>query len=290
MNYKFKYELFGDHAMNPEESNLDRNFADGIGYLRRSGRDSAPSLILLHGIGSNAGSFAAMLEALPEGIDAIAWDAPGYGQSVPLDIKAPSPRHYADALAKFLDALKLPTVALAGHSLGALFAGSFARHYPDRVRALALFSPALGYGVTPGAPLPPGVQSRVDEIVELGPKAFAKKRAARLVGDPQARPEVVAAVEQAMGSVNPAGYIQAVRALGAGQLLADAASIRMPAIVAVGTCDLITPPANAHSLYAALANAAGMHEVPGAGHALPQEEPAAVARLLAQMVGSPAHV
>ncbi len=203
---------------------------------------------------------------------------------------APSPRHYADALAKFLDALKLATVTLAGHSLGALFAGSFARHYPDRVSALALMSPALGYGVVPGAPLPDGVQSRIDEIVELGPKAFARKRASRLVGDPQARPEIVAAVEQAMGSVHPAGYIQAVRALGAGQLLADAAAIRAPAIVAVGTRDQITPPKNAHSLYAALANAVGIHEVPGAGHALPQEEPAAIAAILAQMVGSPAHV
>jgi pimeloyl-ACP methyl ester carboxylesterase len=276
--------------MTSERSDLDRDFAEGIGYLRRTGRAAKYPLVLLHGIGSNAGSFTAMLEALPQAIDAIAWDAPGYGQSAPLDIAAPSPRHYADALAKFLDALKLSTVTLAGHSLGALFAGSFARHYPDRVNALALMSPALGYGVVPGAPLPDGVQSRIDEIVELGPKAFARKRASRLVGDPQARPEIVTAVEQAMGSVNPAGYIQAARALGAGQLLADAAAIRAPAIVAVGTRDQITPPKNAHSLYAALANAAGIHEVPGAGHALPQEEPAAVAGILAQMVGSPAHV
>jgi pimeloyl-ACP methyl ester carboxylesterase len=276
--------------MSPDGRNLDREFAEGIGYLRRPGRSAAAPLVLLHGIGSNAGSFAALLEALPQGIDTIAWDAPGYGQSAPLDIATPSPRHYADALAKFLDALKLPTVALAGHSLGALFAGSFARHYPERVSALALFSPALGYGIAPGAPLPPGVQSRIDEIVELGPRAFARKRAPRLVGDPQARPDIVAAVEQAMGSVNPPGYIQAIRALGAGQLLTDAASIHTPAIVAVGTRDLITPPDNAHSLYAALANAAGMHEVPGAGHALPQEEPVIVAQLLAQMVESPAHV
>jgi pimeloyl-ACP methyl ester carboxylesterase len=276
--------------MSPDGSNLDRSFAEGIGYLRRPGSAPRYSLVLLHGIGSNADSFAAMLEALPQGINAIAWDAPGYGQSAPLDIAAPSPRHYADALAKFLDALKLPTVTLAGHSLGALFAGSFARHYPDRVSALALMSPALGYDVMPGAPLPDGVQSRIDEIVELGPEAFARKRASRLVGDPQARPEIVAAVEQAMGSVHPAGYIQAVRALGAGQLLADAAVIHVPSIVAVGTRDQITPPKNAHSLHAALANAVGIHEVPGAGHALPQEEPAVVAGILAQLVESPAHV
>lgn len=276
--------------MRPDASDLDRSHAEGIGYLRRPGRAAKSPLVLLHGVGSNAASFIPLLQALPDGIEAIAWDAPGYGQSAPLDVAIPSPRHYADVLAKFLDALKLFRVALAGHSLGTLFAGSFARHYPDRVSTLALLSPSLGGGVVPGAPLPPSVQSRIDDIVALGPKAFAQKRAPRLVGDPQARPEIVAAVEQAMASVNPAGYIQAVHALGAGQLLTDAAAIRARAIVAVGTRDQITPPKNAHTVHAALANAAGIHEVPGAGHALPQEEPAIVARLLAQLIESPAHV
>jgi pimeloyl-ACP methyl ester carboxylesterase len=269
---------------------VKREFAGDVSYLRRPGDNAHTPLVLLHGIGSNAGSFAALLAALPPTIDAVAWDAPGYGQSAPLTVDAPSPRHYADALAKFLDVLKLPRVALTGHSLGALFAASFARHYSDRISALALISPALGYGVAPGAPLPDGVQSRIDEIRELGPAAFAKKRAARLVGNPQGRPDVVAAVEAAMGSVRPAGYIQAVRALGAGQLLADAASIAAPTIVAVGTLDQITPPANARRAYAALGNAAGFHEIPDAGHAVTQEEPAALARILAQIVESPAHV
>jgi pimeloyl-ACP methyl ester carboxylesterase len=271
-------------------SHLKRDVARGIGYLRRPGAGTTRKLVLLHGIGSNAESFAPLFAALPETIDAIAWDAPGYVQSVPLDIAMPSPRDYADVLAKFLDALGLSSVALAGHSLGALFAASFARHFPDRVSALALISPALGYGIAPGAPLPDGVQSRIDEIRELGPAAFAKKRAARLVGNAQARPEIVASVQQAMGSVNPAGYVQAVYALGAGQLLSDAASITTPSIVAVGTLDQITPPKNARAAHLALANAIGYREVEGAGHALPQEEPAALAHILAQAIVSPVHV
>ncbi len=269
---------------------LERDAAAGIGFLRRRCRAAAHPLVLLHGIGSNAESFGALIAAMQVGIDAIVWDAPGYAKSTPLAAAAPLPSQYAEALAKFLDALELPRVTLAGHSLGALFAASFAAHYPDRVIALALVSPALGYGIAPGAPLPAGVQARIDEIVDLGPAAFAKKRAARLVGDPKARPEIVAAVEKAMASVHPAGYIQAVRALGAGQLLLDAASITAPTIVAVGALDQITPPANARAAHAALPNGAGYHEIAGAGHALPQEEPAALAQILTQAVESPAHV
>jgi pimeloyl-ACP methyl ester carboxylesterase len=93
-----------------------------------------------------------------------------------------------------------------------------------------------------------------------------------------------------MAAVHPAGYIQAVRALGAGELLSDAATIAAPTIVAVGTLDQITPPPNARRAYAALGNAAGFHEIPDAGHAVAQEEPTALARILAQSVASPANV
>jgi pimeloyl-ACP methyl ester carboxylesterase len=269
---------------------LQRERAAGIGFLRRDGSGAAEPLVLLHGVGSNAKSFGALMTALPPSIGAIAWDAPGYAESAPLAVPGPAPRDYASALVDFLDALSLSRVALVGHSLGALFAASFAAHYPDRVTTLALVSPALGYGVKAGDVLPPGVQSRIDEIVELGPAAFAAKRAARLVGNPAARPDVVAAVEEAMGAVHPAGYIQAVRALGAGQLAADAALIAAPAIVAVGAQDQITPPANARTAHAALANATGFYEIPHAGHALPQEQPEALALVLARLVESMAHV
>ncbi len=268
---------------------LTRDFAAGVGFLRRVGDTAAPTLVLLHGIGSRADSFSTLIAALPAPLNVIAWDAPGYGQSVPLAVAMPTPRAYADALAQFLDALQTPQVTLAGHSLGALFAASFAARYPDRVNALALISPAPGYGVEPGGTLPPGVQARIDEIEEVGPAAFAKKRAPRLVGDPNARPDVVAAVERAMATVHPGGYIQAVHALGAGRLLSDAKLIGVPTIVAVGKLDQITPPAGAAAVHAALPHAAGLHEIANAGHALPQEEPSTVAVLLARIARTMAH-
>ena len=267
---------------------ITRGTAAGIGYLRRAGEGQA--LVLLHGIGSNAESFSALMKALPPSIDAIAWYAPGYGASTPLAPPSPSPKEYAAALEKFLDTLKLSRIALAGHSLGCLFSGSFAANYASRVSSLTLMSPALGYRVASGAALPSGVQSRIDEIEQLGPKAFAAKRAARLVDEPQTKQEIVTAVEKAMGSVNPKGYAQAVHALGAGDLLADAAAVTVPVMVAVGTKDVVTPPENAHALYKVLKHPAGLHEIPGAGHALPQEQPAAVVQHLARFVMEHAHV
>jgi len=258
--------------------------AAGIAYLRRSGRGAATPLVLLHGIGSNAQSYAPLLAALPPAIDAIAWNAPGYADSALLAEKSPTPAHYADALARLLDALSLKRIVLAGHSLGCLFAASFAARHPDRVAAVALLSPALGYKVAPGAALPDTVQARIDEIIALGPQAFAEKRAARLVHEPERKPQVLADVRAAMAAVDPDGYVQAVRALGAGDLVADCARIAAPVLVAVGANDVITPAANARSAHAALRNAAGFHEIADAGHALPQEQPAVVANLLSHLV------
>lgn len=258
--------------------------AAGISFLHRPGRGMGLPLVMLHGIGSNAKSYSGLMAELPPAFDIIAWNAPGYGTSQPLPNASPTARDYAAALEKLLHALGLTRIILVGHSLGCLFAASFAALYPTRVAALTLLSPALGYKVAPGAALPPSVQTRIDEIETLGPEAFAAKRAARLVYMPERKPHILAAVREAMAAVNFAGYARAARALGGSDLIADAAHITSPTLVAVGAEDVITPPANAHSAYAALPCGAGYHEIADAGHALPQENPRAVAALLAELV------
>lgn len=256
--------------------------AAGMDFLRRAG--TGRHLVLLHGIGSRADSFAPLIEAMPGDLDIVAWNAPGYGHSRPLAKTAPTPRDYAGALANLIDELGIERVVLAGHSLGCLFAASFAVHYPARVVGLALLSPALGYKVAAGAELPANVQARIDEIESLGPAAFAATRAARLLHDADAHPQLLAAVREAMAAVNPAGYAQAVRALGAGDLIGDASQIVAPTIVAVGAQDVVTPPANARALHAALPHAVDYREIPNAGHALPQQDPTAVAAVLTQLI------
>lgn len=259
-------------------------YAAGISFLRRPGREHGLPLVLLHGIGSNAKSYTGLMAALPPACDVIAWNAPGYATSQPLTTASPAPRDYAAALQRLLDALGLTRIVLVGHSLGCLFAASFATLCPTRVAALALLSPALGYKVAPGTALPPNVQARIDEIETLGPADFAAKRAARLVFEAERKPQILATVREAMAAVNPAGYAQAVRALGTGDLLADAARITAPTLVAVGAEDVITPPANARTAYEALPQGAGYHEIAKAGHALPQENPEAVAGLLTELI------
>ncbi len=245
----------------------------GVSLTHQPGRGIP--LMLLHGVGSDALSWAA---AIPAGRAAYAWNAPGYGESEALPDPSPTPADYAARLLAVLDALGLDRVALVGHSLGALFAGAFAARHSDRLAALALFSPALGYRVPPDAPLPPGVQARIDDLTTLGPAAFAQKRAARLLFRPEGA--ALEGVRRGMAAVNPGGYAQAVRALGAGDLLADAGRITLPALVAIGAEDVVTPPDNARALHAALPAPGPLTIIPSCGHAMAQEAPAATMMLL----------
>ena len=265
--------------------------AAGLSYLASEGSGPLP-IVLLHGIGSNAQSFAPLMRAFDARFPAFAWDAPGYGNSQPLLVEWPDAFDYAAVLGRLLAEIGITRCVLVGHSLGCLVAARFALVSPKCVAALVLISPALGYGAEKGAPLPKGAALRIMELDRLGPAKFADVRARNLVADPEAQSEVVRAVAEAMAAIKRPGYDQAVRLLAVGHILDDAAKLDVPTTVIVGAQDRITPPANCRRAFDALPGAAARHlyqEIPNAGHAVCQEHPATIARAITEIVESKAN-
>jgi len=155
---------------------------------------------------------------------------------------------------------------------------------PQRVDDLILISPTLGYGAPQGGPMPPKVAARLDDLDRLGAERFAAERAAGLVANPAAQPDVVEAVRRAMADVRRPGYDQAARMLASGRLLDDLRQIKPPTTIIVGRLDRTTPPIMAQEAYSALDNSAdrhAFHEIPGAAHAVCQEQPRVVAQMIA---------
>lgn len=263
---------------------IERLQNGGISLLRRDGDGNRRPLVMLHGIGSNAQSFAALITAMAAGRPLLAWDAPGYGASAPLAVDWPSEDDYSNALAGLLDRLGIGHIDLLGHSMGALIAGRFAVRHPDRVGRLMLGSPALGYGTTPGAPLAPAAGNRLNAFLAEGGEKFAATRGPKLVHAHHHAP-LVAGVVKAMSEVKLPGYAQASRMLSCADLIADSARLSTQTLVFVGGEDEITPPANCRRLFDAMhaANPGIDHRfeiIPDAGHAVPQERPQAVATLV----------
>ncbi|MGO4305012.1 alpha/beta fold hydrolase [Cupriavidus sp. RAF12] len=267
---------------------LDSHFAeravmvghDGALLTCRVGGTRGPVIVLLHGISSGAASWLPCASLLAAHARVIAWDAPGYGQSTPLPMPAPTARDYAARLGQLLAALQVKPDLIVGHSLGALMAAAYATQaapatLPDR---FLLLSPALGYGA-------PGKEEKSREVAgqrlhtleTLGVDGLAQRGPTRLLSA-AATSDAQAWVRWNMQRLNPDGYRQAVALLcgdDIGQYLASAAR---PVEVGCGAQDVVTTPAAS----AALAERFGLpfHLIPDAGHACYIEQAQSVARLI----------
>ena len=269
------------HMTDPNEielENHDRMMVDdstGISYLLREG--DGRTIVMLHGIGSNAASFYPLFGALDEDALILAWNAPGYLGSSPLAAEWPTADDYAEALLRFVDGLKVDSMILLGHSLGCLVAGAFVARNPERISHLVLSSPALGYRVPVGDSLPEKVGSRLSDIDRLGVETFAESRSRRLIHDPDGRPDLVEAVRREMARLNPEGYAQAVRMLASGDLEAQMESIPVKPGFIIGACDQVTPVAQTMQAATAWQHYHGerpvIEEIAGAGHAVYLEKP-----------------
>lgn len=245
---------------------------------------SGTPLVLLHGIGSAAQSWRFQLEGLSDRRCVIAWDAPGYGDSTPLEGSAPSPADYAARLLAFVETLDAGRLHLVGHSLGALVASQFAADYPDRVLSLTLASASTGHATLSDPERDRLRDARLDDLATLGPRGMAEKRGPRLVSH-AAPHDVRQAVIETMARVRPAGYAQAVRMLSQGDTAANLRRLPgwLPMQVVFGSADVVTPPEQNRTVAAARAGTP-VHVIEGAGHAVYLEQPSAFNERLAEFI------
>jgi pimeloyl-ACP methyl ester carboxylesterase len=265
----------------------ERKSAADLTY-RASGRNDAPALALLHGIGSTSAGWRLQYAPLGEHFRVIAWDAPGYGGSKPLAGEAPGVEDYARALARLLDALGVDKAVIGTNSWGTPTGVVFARLFPQRVRALVLGGPTSGWGWMPAEERARRLAARIERVTKLGMKKMREEDAVNLVA-PGTRAEVLEWIKGAEG-LSPAGYVQAAHMLAAVDVPREAAGVRCPATVVAGELDTRTPPdTNARKIAAALPNAS-LQMIPNCGHLPHLEHPdvfnAAVLAML-KAVGQP---
>lgn len=143
-----------------------------------SAPSDAPPLVLMHGVGSSASTFARLLRRLrPHFGDVYLPEAPAHGQSdVPPSPMTPESLFLL--VRRWLDTVPPAPFVLYGNSLGGAASFRYAIDRPERVRALVLLSPA-------GAGTPADELEALIETFALPTKAAARKFMGRLFQRPR---------------------------------------------------------------------------------------------------------
>jgi pimeloyl-ACP methyl ester carboxylesterase len=237
---------------------------------RRAGRGTP--LLLLHGAFADSRSWRPQLEALSDGFDVVAWDAPGCGGSddPPDDFGREA---YGECLVGFVEALGLRRPHVLGLSLGSVLALELYRRAPGLPRSLVLASAYAGWA---GSLPPEEVERRIDRAerdLELPPTRWVEGYLPELL-TPAAPPETVEATREMMLDTRPAGLRAALRAFGRADLQEVLPAIAVPTLLLYGGHDRRSPPRVGEELNTRIPGST-LVTLPGAGHDANVEAPEA---------------
>jgi pimeloyl-ACP methyl ester carboxylesterase len=237
--------------------------------------DSAlPSVVFIHGSGMDHTVWANQARYFAHhGRSVLAIDLPGHGRS-----DGPLLKTIEDMAALVVDAIAAAgatqqSVALAGHSLGALVALETAARLAERSRALALL------GMTPLMPVHPdllaladrGHRGTIDIMV-----TWAVGRRAQIGGNEASGLWTTQAAMCLLERADPRSIALDLAACNAYRGAADAAArLSCPVLLVIGAEDRMTPPAKAVEFARAIGQSARAETIAGAGHMMMIEQPTA---------------
>lgn len=242
---------------------------------------TGPAVVFLHGLGASIFTWRDIVGPVAAaGFHVVAFDNRGFGGS-----DRPSagyrPADYASLTVHFLDSLHLSDVVLVGHSMGGEIAALATLEAPANVRGLVLVDAA-------------GLGTHLPLLTRLARAPFV----GRVLAGFRSRASVEAALRSTFGAPSRVTqaevdqYYAPVAAPDFGRTLAGVArhfdfsalkgridSISVPTLVMWGSRDIWIPPSVGEQMVTSLPRAAFVL-VPGAGHDLPDEAPAALLRSL----------
>ncbi|SPX94938.1 alpha/beta fold hydrolase [Mycobacterium xenopi] len=262
-------------------------------------RNAEHTVVLLHGFCLSqamwAGQVDYLLRRYPGSVRVISYDHRGHGQSGSAPMRTYSIAQCAADLAALLEVLAVAgTVTLVGHSMGAMVAIAYQglAHRPVEASGLVLIATAArrltgsGLGRLLGSPATGVLFELINHTPQRPWRALSGPVAAvlRRLHSHDVRRQTVAAVTAAALSSTPVstavGFLPSLRGFDTFHVLG---SIRAHTTVVSGGADLLTPPAHAVELAAAIPGCRHVH-VPAGGHMLCQQAPHVVNSAIATTI------
>jgi pimeloyl-ACP methyl ester carboxylesterase len=262
-----------------------RTTIDGVD-VEYEARGEGPAVLLLHAFPLGLSMWDAQVEALATTHRVVRFDARGFGGSAVGDGPLTMER-IADDGAALLDHLRIETAVVGGCSMGGYAAFAFVRRHPQRLAGLVLQDTRAG---ADGAEARANRATTAAKVLAEGAPAAVEAFLPKLVGETshRERPALVASLRERILAASPQGIASALHGLAA---RADSRetlpTIAVPTLVLVGAEDVLTPPAEATTMAAAIPRAR-LDVIPAAGHLASLENPAAVNAALRAFLASAA--
>jgi|HubBroStandDraft_2_1064218.scaffolds.fasta_scaffold13983_2 pimeloyl-ACP methyl ester carboxylesterase len=235
------------------------------------------TIVFVHGAGSNGHTWHRQIEAFGGQHSPIALCLPGHGRSAGVE-GLRTVHDYADFVAAFLDALKIESAVILGHSMGGAIAMDLGLRHAARVDALILSCTAPKFNVTP---------DRIEGLraITMGraPQAFNTEGYS-----PKTAKENFDVIREGwMEQIKTDPRVRYTDILACAQVdLREAiAKIDKPALVLAGADDKGTTPADAEFI-ASKIRGATTKIIADAGHYIPRERPAEYNAAIEQFVSS----
>ncbi|MDQ4095586.1 MAG: alpha/beta fold hydrolase [Actinomycetota bacterium] len=148
-----------------------------------AGDESAPPLLLIHGLGASKASWLPVVPALARHHRIYAIDLPGFGSSSKPRGKYTAP-WFADHVFRFMDMVDLESTFVAGNSLGGRVTMEMAMMEPERVRGIACLCPASAFSYRPGLPIVKLLRPEMGFVVARLPRTYIRDQLKQLFCDP----------------------------------------------------------------------------------------------------------
>lgn len=246
-------------------------------HVVEHGDPSHPPIVLLHGVTLAASIWNHQLGDLSDRHRVVAFDWRGHGRSTPgtagygLDA-------LADDLARVLETLDLTRAVLVGHSMGGMAMMHFCRRNPQTLYRRAV---GLVFQSTAASDVASGPASGVFRLgrvfanrqPELAGKLYQAVpgdlgyAGARLGFGRSPSPLWIEQTRTLLTAMSPTAIARSTLALLDHDERKVLASLELPALVLVGSSDLVTPPRQARDI-AERISGARLHEFDDAGHLL----------------------
>lgn len=242
----------------------------GLHVVERGAGDVA--LVFLHYFGGSARAWAEVIDRLADDYRCVALDLRGFGDSV-APVTDVTVSDYADDVVALAATLRLKRYVLIGHSMGGKIALAVAARQPRGLAALILVAPS------PPTPEPMTEAERASFLAAYGDRAAIEQTIDNITArplTPATRAEVVADHLRVAHAAWQAWLERGSREDIAGQM----PDVAVPAGIIAGASDPNFPPALLEREIVRRIRTAQLVAVANAGHLLPLEAPADVARLI----------